>query len=215
MNKYTLGTIVGTALLALAKKHSGSSVKIMPAITETWTFEYSFGVSPIPVDEYNPRWEYLVDNQYFTDETFNNLKNDLKEEGTEKKHSNLPGMYIYMDSDLFFINDYDEIDNTVDKSIYLRVNLTLIGDLNSFNNAYRQDAHNRMYHNKLREATTELFNIEKNKLIKNMRERYDLEPIWESSRIEIDNGDFGFFIQRNGKWVPYEAPTSKSNLRKR
>ena len=207
MNKYAIGTAVGTALLGLTKRNSGSSVKIMKGHIETTEFDYFFGVSPVPEDEYNPRWEYLVDNQYFTDETFNNLKNDLKEEGTEKKHSSLPGIYIRIDSDLSFINDHDEIANTVNISIYLRVNVTFYGSLNSFINAYR--------HKNPPGVAKEFFNIEKNKLIKNMRERYGLEPIWESSQSRRDAGNTKIFIQRNGKLVPYEPNLPKSKLRKR
>lgn len=200
--KYALGTIVGTALLGLAKKQSGSSVKIRKMHIYTMHYGYYFGISPKTGDDLY--WEHLIDNQHFTDETFNSLKNEFKKRFAEKENPNLQGVNIYINPDISFIDDYDDYDDIVDRYIWLSVDVIFHYDQNS---VFDTNPFN---------VAEEFFNIEKNKLIKNMRERYGLEPKWE--RIIRNKSDVGtkIFIQRNGEWIPYKPPKSNSsNLRKR
>ena len=196
MNKYALRTIVGTALLGLAKKSSGSSVKISKFSLYTIEYSYSFGL------DHDFYWD-LIDNPELKNDLFDGFYQKCSDIDSVDIHLNLgPGEMNY---GINYIDEGDDDRRYIDGYIVLTISVK-----------FRWDYFNPAVNHKDPASVGEsIFNTEKNKFIQYMREEWQLDPNWERSNTRTIYGDTGIFAQRNGEWVPYNPANKVSKLRKR
>ena len=195
MNKYTLGTIVGTALLGLAKKSSGSSAKIGKFSIYTIEYSFSFGI------DNNFYWD-LMDNPQ--------LKNDLFD-GFYQKLSDIDSVDVYLN--LYpDPEDLDDEDYQEENRGYIEGYITLTVSVNFRSNSIfglTTDFEDPGT------VSKRIFDIERNKFIDYMREEWQLNSNWEAQNTRTYY-KYGIFVKQNGDWVPYNPKKpSPSKLRRR
>jgi len=197
MNKTALGTIVGTALLGLAKKHSGSSVKIKKFNVFTIEHSYVFGI------DYDFFWD-LVDDPELKSALFN---------GFYQKCSsvNSVNVYLHLQPDE---EDLDEEDYLEENRPYIQGFIKLVVEVTFRSESYIQSLNerNHSYH---QPAAESIFNTEKNKFIEYMYKEWQLNPNFEGTHRRIHSGHTDIFFQRNGDWALYRPPNMASKLRTR
>jgi len=238
MNKYTLGTIVGTALLGLAKKHSGSSVKLRNLYEAEYLFsegDFSIDTNEFPFDvsdyilEYdqdgdvisesensiyelhNYIWKFLSDIQY--DEEYVQLvKNTFGVRDDEETYEEA-FVYISEEEDAnqqylsnnpppYFVDENGKVKHWM-------IELRFTYKVETFDkNQIRTLAE---VEDRFREVSLAIKDFIKPKFKVTLIDRWGSEIEFNS-----DETDMTLMVQnKEGRWVPYRKPESKSNLRLR
>jgi len=233
MNKYALGTIVGTALLGLAKKHSGSSVKLRNLYEAEYFFSevwyISIDTNDFPFDMSDYILEYDQDDNVISEDIINSLNhsirsflgdimwddeyNQLVENTFDVRDDEEVSVYISEEEDANYqYLSHNPPSHAVDekgKVKHWMIELHFRYKVGTFDkNQIRTLAE---VEDRFREVSSAIKNFLKSKFKVALIDRWETEIMLDS-----DETDMTIMVQnKEGRWVPYRKPESKSNLRLR
>jgi hypothetical protein len=233
--KYALGTIVGTALLGLAKKHSGSSVKLKTMYEAEYRFsqgDFSINTNDFPLDMSDYILEYDQDGDvtsesediigslndsirsFLTDIQYDEEYDTLVERRFGLRDEEEVSVYISEEDDA----NYQYLSHNpppyfVDENGKVKhwmIELRFTYKVDTFDkNQIRTLAE---VEDRFREVSLAIQNLLKSKFKVTLIDRWGSQIMLDS-----DETDMTLMVQnKEGRWVPYRKPKSNSSkLRKR